>query len=47
MIESKYTKRGEVLKRTHIVSEWLPISVSMVAGVVIVLLLMLLSTEIG
>ena len=47
MIESKYTKRGEVLRRTHVVSEWLPILVSTIAGVVIVLLLALISTEIG
>jgi hypothetical protein len=47
MIEHRYTQRGEVLKRTHVVSEWLPISVSVVAGTVMVLLLALISTEIG
>jgi len=47
MLKSKYNRRAHLLQRSHIVAEWLPISVATIAGVVIVLLLALIAINIA
>jgi hypothetical protein len=47
MIENRYNRRLDILNRTHAVSQWLPISVATAGGVVIVVLLALVATELG
>lgn len=47
MIESKYSRRVEILQRVRGAPEWIPISVMTVGGALMVLLLMLIATEFG
>lgn len=47
MIESKYSRRVEILQRVRGAPDWVPISVMTVGGALMVFLLVLISTEFG
>jgi hypothetical protein len=47
MIENKYSRRVEILGRVRGAPNWVPISVMTVGGALMVLLLVLVSTELG